>query len=177
MASATLIPVSEYLRTTYHPDRDYVDGEVRERNLGERPHSLLQIVLGSIFLAHFDLWNILPMTEQRVQTSETRFRIPDVCVIRRSDPEDAIVHSAPLLCVEILSREDRLADLQEKVDDYSGMGVEQVWVIDPIRRIGYMSSSEGFLKPTDGNLTVPGTAILINLPELFARIDALQARR
>ncbi len=26
--------VEEYLRTPYHPDREYVDGEVLERNLG-----------------------------------------------------------------------------------------------------------------------------------------------
>ena len=28
MASATQIPVSEYLQTTYRPDREYIDGEV-----------------------------------------------------------------------------------------------------------------------------------------------------
>jgi hypothetical protein len=30
MASTpTLIPIEEYLRTSYHPDADYVDGEMR----------------------------------------------------------------------------------------------------------------------------------------------------
>ena len=47
MAAATLIPselvpVEEYLRTTYRPDRDFIDGELRERNIGERPHATLQ---------------------------------------------------------------------------------------------------------------------------------------
>ena len=36
MASRTLISVEEYLRTSYRPDCDYVDGEVLERNMGER---------------------------------------------------------------------------------------------------------------------------------------------
>ena len=31
-----LIPVDEYLRTSYRPDCDYVDGEVLERNSGDR---------------------------------------------------------------------------------------------------------------------------------------------
>jgi hypothetical protein len=31
MAAATQISVTGYLNTTYRPDRDYVDGEVRER--------------------------------------------------------------------------------------------------------------------------------------------------
>ena len=42
MKAATLVPVEEYLRTTYHPDCDYVDGEVLERNVGERDHSKVQ---------------------------------------------------------------------------------------------------------------------------------------
>ena len=37
-----LIPVEEYLRTVYRPDCDYIDGEVLERNLGEKPHARLQ---------------------------------------------------------------------------------------------------------------------------------------
>ena len=32
MASAIQIPVSEYLETTYHPDCEYIDGEVQERS-------------------------------------------------------------------------------------------------------------------------------------------------
>jgi Uma2 family endonuclease len=175
MATATFIPLSEYLATTYRPDCDYIDGEVKERNLGERPHSLLQLILGSMFLANLEIWDALPMPEQRVQISPTRYRIPDICVVRRSDPADAIVRHAPLLCVEILSREDRLPELQERVDDYASMGVAQSWVIDPICRIGYMAGAAGFLKPEDGVLTVPGTPIRIELKELFAKVDALQS--
>jgi Uma2 family endonuclease len=175
MATATFIPLSEYLATTYRPDCDYIDGEVKERNVGERPHSLLQALIASIFLSRVDDWQVLAMTEQRVQISSTRYRIPDICVVRRSDPADAIVRQAPLLCIEILSREDRMPELQERVDDYSAMGVVQSWVIDPVRRIGYMASSAGFLKPEDGVLTVPGTPVRIELQELFAKVDALQS--
>jgi hypothetical protein len=35
MANATQISVTEYLQTSYRPDREYVDGEVRERNVGK----------------------------------------------------------------------------------------------------------------------------------------------
>jgi hypothetical protein len=40
-----LVPAEEYLRTAYRPDRDSVDGEVLERNVGERDHSRLQLIL------------------------------------------------------------------------------------------------------------------------------------
>ena len=42
MAAAVQISVAEYLNTSYRPDCDYVDGEVRERNLGELDHSSTQ---------------------------------------------------------------------------------------------------------------------------------------
>jgi hypothetical protein len=41
--------VAEYLNTTYRPDCDYVDGEVRERNLGEYEHSRPQMRIGAYF--------------------------------------------------------------------------------------------------------------------------------
>ena len=41
MATATPLPIStsEYLRTSYRPDCDYVDGVIEERNLGELDHA------------------------------------------------------------------------------------------------------------------------------------------
>ncbi|SNS33682.1 Endonuclease, Uma2 family (restriction endonuclease fold) [Granulicella rosea] len=177
MATTALISVSEYLNTTYRPDRDYIDGEVRERNLGERPHAMLQMVLSVIFAQNRNLWNVLPLPEQRVQTSATHFRIPDLCIVRRSDPADRIVYTAPLLCIEVLSRDDTLGDMQERVDDYVGMGVENVWVIDPVRRTAYMSNSSGFVMPANGELTVTGTPIRVVLAELFAQVDEFEAGR
>ena len=42
MATLTAVPVEEYLRTTYHPDMEYVDGQLLERHVGEQYHSMLQ---------------------------------------------------------------------------------------------------------------------------------------
>ncbi len=33
--AARNVPISEYLDSVYRPDCEYIDGEVRERNLGE----------------------------------------------------------------------------------------------------------------------------------------------
>ena len=64
MAVAALIPVEEYLRTTYRPDCDYVDGEVRERNLGAFDHSSTQLEQG-LFCAKFPRGRRRVLTEQR----------------------------------------------------------------------------------------------------------------
>src|ERR1017187_9349960 len=50
MATSTSVPVEEYLRTTYHPDMEYVDGELVERHVGEHTHSRLQtLTVGLLF--------------------------------------------------------------------------------------------------------------------------------
>jgi hypothetical protein len=36
-----MVPLSEYLSTTYRPDCDFLEGELKERNMGEQPHARL----------------------------------------------------------------------------------------------------------------------------------------
>ncbi len=174
MASSTLIPVSEYLATSYRPDCDYIDGEVQERNVGEREHSLLQALFCSIFMANGKSWNVVALPEQRVQVNEERYRVPDVCIVRRSDPIEPIVRTAPLICIEILSPQDRLQRVQEGADDYVRMGVQHIWIVDPKSRHAYVASDSGFQAPSNGVFTVPGTPIRVALTDVFAEFDEIQ---
>ncbi len=70
MATGALISVEHYLNTSYRPDRDYIDGEVRERNLGEMEHARLQTELAYWFGSHKREWNIVT-----VVSSAFRFRL------------------------------------------------------------------------------------------------------
>ncbi len=117
------------------------------------------------------------LTEQRVQTSVTHYRIADVCVVRSSDPFDGIVCVPPLLCIEILSNGDTLSETQERVDDYEAMGVEHIGVIDPWKRRGYFASSRGFTQPENKILLLGGTKIRVDLEELFTEIDEDKAKQ
>lgn len=171
MASATLIPVSEYLSTTYRPDRDYIDGELRERNLGEQPHAHLQAIFAGIFRENRKTWSVRALTEQRIQISSSHYRVADVCILRSSDPQDQIIHIAPLLCIEILSKGDSLSELQERVDDYQSMGIRDVWVIDPWKRHGYIATTRGFEQPLDGVFAISDTSIRVALKDVFAELD------
>lgn len=131
MATGALIPVSEYLRTMYHPDCDYVDGEVQERNLGEQDHSDLQTRIAKLLGTDANEVYLWVNTELRVQVKPTRFRIPDVCVRRSTAPSEQIVRTPPLLCIEVLSPEDTVARTRARVRDFLDMGVLQVWVVNP----------------------------------------------
>ena len=69
MATALHIPLNQYLGISYRPDREYVDGEIRERNVGKWEHARLQLVLCAWFFMHEKQWGITGSTEQRVQVS------------------------------------------------------------------------------------------------------------
>jgi Uma2 family endonuclease len=82
MGSATLITVEEYLRSSYSPDREYVDGEIVERNLGEKAHGIVQSNLIVYLGNRRKEFGIREFPEQRVPVSPTRFRVPDVIVMK-----------------------------------------------------------------------------------------------
>ena len=66
----------------------------------------------------------------RLQVAPRRFRIPDVCCFRKR-LEGRIITEPPVLCIEILSPEDRFSRVEARIADYLAMGVPYVWVIDP----------------------------------------------
>ncbi|HKO13084.1 MAG TPA: Uma2 family endonuclease, partial [Acidobacteriaceae bacterium] len=101
------IPVEEYLKTVYRPDCDYVDGEVLERNLGEKEHSILQQALVFLFRTNRDAWRVEVFPELRVNVGPRRYRIPDVTVVPAGVRWERILAVPALLFIEILSPEDR----------------------------------------------------------------------
>ncbi len=42
MATATTVPIEVYLRSSYEPDAEYVDGVIEERPMGELDHAAWQ---------------------------------------------------------------------------------------------------------------------------------------
>ncbi|AXC10972.1 protein of unknown function DUF820 [Acidisarcina polymorpha] len=171
MSTPTLISVEHYLATSYSPDCDYVDGEVRERNLGEHEHARLQTAIAAWLWTHRKEWKIIPVVEQRVQVSEKRFRIPDVSVLDRNQPMEPIVRVPPIVCCEVLSRSDTMREMRERCDDYLLFGVRHVWAFDPLRREAFICDAKGFHAPEGEQLAVPGTPIYLPLPQIFAELD------
>ncbi len=162
--------VREYLRTSWSPDREFVDGRIEERNLGEKDHSIIQRYLTFLFMLKRKEWGIQVFPELRTQTQSRRFRVPDILVTRAEDKFERYVISAPLIAIEILSPEDRLVAMQAKAEEYRDFGVPNIWIIDPQRRIAYRYAGTS-LEEASGELAVPGTPIRIELSELFAELD------
>jgi Uma2 family endonuclease len=166
MATRALIPVELYLTSVYRPDCDYVDGEVLERTLVGRKHGRLQLRLGAFLLARQEQWGTYAIVEQRVQVRPGRYRVPDVCVVPGATEED-VLSFPPFLCIEILSPEDRMARVWERLHDYFAMGVPNVWVIDPESRVAHIASASGDLYRAGDVLRTAGPVLEVPLAEIF----------
>jgi Uma2 family endonuclease len=169
MATVSYIPLHEYLGLCYRPDREYVDGEIRERNVGKWEHARVQWLLALWFGSHEKAWGITGSTEQRVQVAQNRVRVPDLVVLTAGAQPDVLIEP-PLLVIEILSPDDSYSDTQERAADYRAMGVEMVWIIDPKTRSGRMCSGADWVESS--RLEVKGTPLYVNLPEIFSQLTS-----
>jgi len=171
MATATHIPLSEYLETSYRPDREFVDGELKERNVGKWDHARVQALLAAWFVNHESLWGVMAGTEQRMlitkSATRTDVRIPNVVVVVAGDHPPTLTEP-PLLVIEVLSPDDSYSDTQERARDYQQMGVEMVWIVDPKTLTGRMCSGAQWVESR--RLEVPGTPLFVDLDEIFRQI-------
>jgi Uma2 family endonuclease len=171
MGTATLVPVEEYLSTSYRPDREYIDGIILERSLGESDHSSLQGALNAYLFNRQKQYSFRALPGQRVQVKATRVRVPDLCVILGRGPLDPIITSPPFICIEVLSRDDTMDRMQERIDDYLTFGVRYVWVINPRTQRAFVYTAEGMHEPKDGVLRTENPEIVVPLAEVFASLE------
>ena len=128
MSVEALIPVEEYLSTSYHPDVEYEDGVLVERNVGDLWHSLVHRNL-IVWLSQ-KYPKVFAVPELRSQTRATRFRLPDVCVLL-ARPKTKYLVDAAFLAIEVLSEDDRMTKTMERLEEFYRKGVPNIWVIDP----------------------------------------------
>ena len=165
---ATSIPITKYMHTNYRPDRVFIDGELRERNVGLYPHARTMALLASWFSSHEEAWGVMTALSLRLKVSPTRMRVPDVVLLSRGRYPDVLA-APPVLIVEIISPEDTVMDTDERIDDYLKIGVSLVWLIDPTIRKGW--SCVETARTAASHLVVPGTDIRVDLPTLFSELN------
>lgn len=163
--------MEQYLSTSYRPDCEYLDGAVVERKLGESDHSLLHAAIAAYFFHRERVWNLQTLVEQRVQVKPDRFRVPDICVVLGRAPLPPILREPPFICIEILSREDTVLSLQDRVDNYLAFGVPNVWAVNPRSRQGYVYTAEGSRIVRDGILRTENPELVVPLHEVFQSFE------
>ena len=166
MDATTLVSVEEYLRTSFpDADREYIDGRIVERNVGEVDHSDVQSAIAHYLRRHYQrVWAGVAV---RVQVKKTRLRIPDVTVMTGSKPSEPIIRRPPAVAVEVLSPDDRAGDLEEKLNDYLAFGIPYVRIINPETRRAYIHTPEGSHEAKDGRLRAETVGLEVPLSEIF----------
>ncbi len=139
-----------YLGMSFHPDCDFLDGAVLERNGGEHRHALAQSPVTAWFANCNGIPRLEPLTGMRVRVGAARVRISDIVVVESPLPNEEIFTAPPYLCVEVMSPDDTMADMQDRLDDYVVFGVPNIWVIDPWKHRGWQVTAGGWATATDG---------------------------
>ena len=125
--SQLIVSVDEYLNTDWVPRCEYIDGVLRPKALGTKPHGRMQVSLCNALAARG--WDATPELTLRVGVS--RFLVPDVAA--DPNPLASPYPDTPIaLCIEILSPGDRLSGALAKCEEYHDWGVPHCWVINPI---------------------------------------------
>jgi Uma2 family endonuclease len=131
MATTTHVPVEVYLRSSYEPDAEYLDGKIEERPMGELDHASWQEAISAWFRQHRAEWGVRALPALRVKVGASRYRVPDVTVLDPTQPREQVITHPPPAVFEILSPEDTLQRLKRRLEDYRVMGIAEIRVIDP----------------------------------------------
>jgi Uma2 family endonuclease len=88
-------------------------------------------------------------------------------VIKTSQIQGEIFTAPPHLCIEILSKDDTMLYMQEKIDDYLRFGVPYIWIINPRLRRGYVATKAGMFEAESGVLATSDPEIQVPVAELL----------
>lgn len=165
---APTISVDEYLRTSYRPDVEFIDGHLQEKPLGTWDHGRIQWLIAGWFLRHEREWGVQGALEVRTRVLDTRVRLPDL-VVDWAGPHPPVLVKAPLLAIEVLSPDDSYSSLKKRAKDYQAMGIRNIWLIDPETRTAEACEQAFWVERE--RLEVEGTGIYLDVPALFRALD------
>jgi len=138
MGAKSAISAEQYLRTSFPDlDKEYRDGEIVERSLPDYLHAKTQGLLVAFFAALRKRLPVFVCPELRLRVRQGLYLIPDVSVFYQDEPQQRVPETPPLLAIEILSSDDRLTKVREKLEEYRTWGVPHVWLVDPYAKRMY----------------------------------------
>ena len=164
MPVGTQVSVEDYVNTSYDPDVEYVDGVLVERNVGDLLHSLIQRNIIIAFSRKYP--HVYALPELRSQTRDTRYRLPGVSVLL-AWPATKYPLDAPFIAIEILSEDDRMSAVIEKLKEYAAKGTPHIWVVDP-RLQQMFTFRQNCLAEVEGNLATDDPRLELTREEVFA---------
>ena len=161
------------------PGYEYVDGRLVEKPVGNKSSwvasEVFDLVRAYCRRTGFGVAFVADAGFQCFPHKPSQVRKPDVSVVKCDpatyDPPDGWETAVPTLVVEVVSPNETVYDLADKVADFRAAGTPLIWVIDPPRRQATIYRADGTLAlvtdPADlsgenvlPGLIVPLTAVL-----------------
>ena len=165
LPNSPLVSVEEYLNTSYDPDREYVDGVLVERNMGDWLHSLIQSNILFALRRKFPHLKVVPAL--RTSVADARFRLPDVCALLAA-PNTRYLLGAAYLVVEVLSADDQMSAVVEKLKEYGRKGVSNIWLIDPRLRLMWVYRHPALQEVSGERIVTEDQQVWLTRDEIFA---------
>ncbi len=171
MAAAAKVSLQDYFNTSYRPDVEYIDGELKEKPVVGFAHGEVQGFLFSWFSRHYQEWNIRCAVETRTWVSAEHVRLPDVVVIAAEDRRKGALDRPPLIAIEVLSPTDTYQDLKLRAADFEAMGVRNIWLIDEDARTVEIWREKEWHLTKSSNLQALDSPIYLDLDWLWQQLD------
>ncbi len=171
MATAAKVSLQEYLNTSYRPDVEYIDGELKEKSVVTPAHGKTQTLLGVWFWQRRKEWGIWAAVETRTQVDADRVRLPDFIVMIRTNREQAALTEPPLIAIEVLSPSDSYKELKLRAADLKSMGVHNVWLLDPEARTGEVWRDGSWHREPGTRLEAVDSPMFLDLDWLWQQLD------
>jgi hypothetical protein len=103
----------------------------------------------------------------RSYSNEERKEREDLRFLREQFNLEEAPARVPLLCIEII-RAEAFSEVQKRCDDYIGVGVTQVWLLDPVLKRAYtVTKAEGLREFKGGILQIPDPPLELELGTIF----------
>ncbi len=134
-----------------HTKAEFINGRIVIHSPAKKRHLTTTKLLSRLISIYSDVKNLGETFYEKAMIALTRNDYePDIVFFDAKKAanfeEDQVLFPAPDFVVEILSKKTQKADRTTKKEDYAAHGVQEYWIIDPIKQIieQYL-----LLKPTD----------------------------
>jgi Uma2 family endonuclease len=169
MATSARLSLEDYFRAHYQGQCEFVDGELRPKPMGTGPHARVQARLVNALRRFEQAGHGEALPEMSLHLPNGDVVIPDVVFSAKNQTFNAhgIFDTPPVLCIEIISPSQLLAELQDKCRLYLRWGVSSCWVIDPVKRTAWRIEQDEVSNQIAENDALRAGVIAVSLPELF----------
>ena len=170
------IDAKAYNDALHEPGVEFVDGEIREKDMSAVSSELAATISAKLHAANRlkACRFYAEMSYRCFADDPMRFRKPDVSVVLRSrlhdtEPEDGFFAFAPDLAIEFISPSESAYDVDQKISDYLANGFGLIWVVYPKSKsvVEYSGKLQRTLRDTD-ELVAPTI-----LPEFSCKVSEL----